>query len=143
MMEGMAIVLVNHVGEHVAGTVLTEGFVANTGATPRHLFPDHEAELIAKIEHQAVLLVVGQADEVGAHVADELHFLADLIVAHCGGEAGMVDVAVTVPRNGSTRRCACVELEGAMLDELDVARTPKRSSRLDWPAGVTSVTRQR
>ena len=52
-----------------------EDVVADAAAAPRNLFPDEDAESVAEIEHAARLLVVGEADEVCAHLLDELHLL--------------------------------------------------------------------
>jgi len=43
-----------------------------------------------QIEHQPVLLIVPQADKVRAHLVNELHLFAHQVVAHCGGDCGVV-----------------------------------------------------
>ena len=60
---------------------------------------------------------MGETDEVGAHVLDELHLLLDEIVGHGGGVAGVVFVAM----GSAEEEALAVELEGAVLDEFGVA----------------------
>ena len=60
---------------------------------------------------------MGEADEVDAHVFDELHLLFDEIVGHGGGVVRVVFVAV----GSAEEEAFAVELEGAVLDPLGVA----------------------
>jgi len=62
------------------------------------------------------LLIVGEADEVRAHIFDEVHFLSDQVVGHGGGVSGVVFVAV----GSAEQEALAVELEGAVLDPLGV-----------------------
>ena len=109
-------VLIDHVGEHIFG-VLLEGLAADAGAAPGGLLPDHQAELVAEVEDEAVLLVVGEADEVRAHGADEAELFADEVVGHGGGDACVVGMA----RGAAEEDTLAVELEWAVVDEFDVA----------------------
>ena len=105
--------------------VLLKRLAPDAGAAPRHFFPNHQTKLIAQVEHQAVLLVVGEADEVCAHLANQLHLLADQIVTHRRSHAGVVGMAL-----GAAQEYAfAVQLEGAMLDKLEAGGC--RSARRD------------
>src|ERR1035437_5694765 len=90
---GVIVMLVDHVREHIPDIAL-ERLVPHPGSAPRNLFPNQQAELIAQIEHQPILLVMRQPDEVGAHLADHLHFLAYQVVAHCGSHPCMIGMAM-------------------------------------------------
>ncbi len=109
----MVVMLVDHVGQH-RFSVLLEGLATDAGAAPRHLLPHHQAKLVAEVEDEAILLVVAEADEVCAHLLDELHLLAHNIVAHRSGESRVISVAVSAPK----KHALSVELERAMLHEL-------------------------
>ena len=54
-------VLVSFSRTHVLPVV-----VADASATPRNFFPDEQAELVAGVKDEAVLLVVSEANEVRA-----------------------------------------------------------------------------
>ncbi len=94
-----------------------ERVAADASAAPGDLFPDEDAEFVAEFEDAARLLVVCEADEVHAHVLDELHLLTDEVVGHRGCIAGVVFVAM----GAAQEEAFAIELEGAMFDELGVA----------------------
>ncbi len=96
---------------------LLEDVVADAAAAPGNLFPDEDAEPVAVLEHAARLLVVGETDEVRAHVLDELHLLVDEVVGHGGCVACVVFVAM----GSAEEESLAVELEGAVVDPLGVA----------------------
>ncbi len=113
----MVVVLGDHVAEHAASH-LFEGVVADSGAAPGDLLPNEDAETVAELEHAARLLVVSKADEVRAHILDELHLLVDEVVGHGGGVACVVFVAV----GSAEEEALAVELEGAVLDPLGMTQ---------------------
>ena len=86
-------------------------------ATPRSLFPNHQAKLIAQVQHQPVLLVVAETDKVCAHLADQLHLFAHLVVAHCGGHSRMVGMAL----RAAQQHPFAIQHEGTVFDKLNLA----------------------
>ena len=112
----MVVVLRDHVAQGAAAHLL-EDVVADAAAAPGNLFPHEQAEPVAELEHAARLLVVREADEVCAHVFDELHLLIEQVVGHGRSVAGVIFVAV-----GSRAIAALsVQLERSMVDEFGVA----------------------
>ena len=63
-------VLVSFSRTHVLPVV-----VADASATPRNFFPDEQAELVAGVKDEAVLLVVSEANEVRALLTSFVHTL--------------------------------------------------------------------
>src|ERR1039458_3178230 len=112
----VVVMLVDHVREHVF-RILLKGMIADAGAAPWRLFPNHESKLIAQVDHQPVLLVVAEADEVCAHVADQTHLFSYQFVAHCSSDSDMVGVAL----GAAEKNPFPVEIEGTVLDKLNVA----------------------
>ena len=92
----VVVVLVDHVRQH-ALRILLKGLAADPRATPRNLFPHHQAKFVAQFEHQPVLLVVGEPDKIRAHIADHPHLFTHLVVAHCCGHAGVVGMPLRAP----------------------------------------------
>ena len=88
--------LAYHVAEHPPGLSLI-CISAKPPTAPRNLFPDHYTEAVAQVEHEVGLLIVPQTDEVGAHVLDHLHLLADDIRSHCSTCTCMVLMTVRAP----------------------------------------------
>ncbi len=81
------------------------------------------------------LLIVREPDEVRAHLANQPHLFAHLLVGHRRGIARVVGVAMRTAQ----QHALAVQLERPMLDELEV-RMPKRSvAELLAPSAV-SVT---
>ena len=112
----MVVVLLDHVRQHVL-RILLKGCIADSGAAPGNLLPHHQAKLVAEIEHQAILLVMGEANKVRAHLADEMHLLPDLLVAHGCRNASVIGM----PMRSLQENSFAVELERPMLYEFDVA----------------------
>jgi len=109
-------VLVDHVSEHVL-RVLLKCFAPNAGAAPRNFFPNHETKLIAQLKHQPVLLIVGETDEVCAHLANQLHLLKNEIVTHCRSHDGMIGMTL-----GTAQECPfAVQPERTVLDKFKLA----------------------
>ena len=112
----MVDMLVDQVGQHAFG-VLLESRVAHPGAAPGSFLPHHQAELVAEIEDEAVLLVVREADEVRSHLANHREFLAHEVIGHRCGSSGVVCMA----RGAAEEYAGAVELERAVFDELKAA----------------------
>ena len=113
---GMVVVLRDHVAQGAAAHLL-EDVVADTAAAPGNLFPHEQAEAVAELEYTARLLVVREADEVCAHVFDELHLLIEQVVGHRRSVACVIFVAM----GSAQQQTLAVQLEGPMVDELSVA----------------------
>src|ERR1017187_4779965 len=112
---GMVAVLIDQVGQHGA-CLLLPFFTHNAGATPRRLFPNQDAQLIAEVKHDARLLVMAEANEICAHRLDELQFLAELGVRLSGGYTGVVHM----PLCAAQQHAFAIQFEGAVIDELRV-----------------------
>ncbi len=109
----MVVVLLDHVAQRPAAHLL-EDVVADAAAAPGNLLPHEDAESIAELKHATRLLVVGEANEVGSHLFDELHLLLDEVIGHPGRVTGVVFVAM-----GSAKEKAfAIKLERSMLDPL-------------------------
>ena len=113
----MITVLVDHVAQHAARLILVS-VAAEAPAGPGDLFPYQHSQLVAQVEHLARLLVVGQADEVGAHVLDEPHFFADEVFGHGGAQARVV----FVPRGAAQEQLFAIQMEDAVFGELEIAQ---------------------
>ena len=105
---------------------------ADAAAAPRRFFPHQQAKLVAEIEHQAVLLIMCEADEVRAHRLDELHLFADQVVGH----RARVARVVFVPMRAAQQQALAVQLERAVLAELEVANAEALRDRLDSCFGL-------
>ena len=64
------------------------------------------------------LLIVGQADEVGADVFDKLKFPADYVLGHGGGQAGVVFMAL----RAAQEELFSIQAENAMRREFEPAQ---------------------
>ena len=108
-------VLFDHVRQHVF-RILLKGGIADTGTAPGSFLPHHQTELVTQIEYQAILLVVGEANKVRTHVANQAHLFPDLVVAHRCGNAGVVGMPVCSLQENAF----AVEFEWPVLYEFDV-----------------------
>ncbi len=115
-MLGMVVVLRDHVAQRAAAHFF-EGVVSDARAAPGNLLPHEKTKAVAEFEYAARLLIMREADEVGADVLDELHLLGDQLIGHRGGIACMVFVAM----RSAQKETLSIQLEGAVLDELGVA----------------------
>ena len=108
-------VLFDHVRQHLL-RILLKRCIADSGTAPGCFLPHHQTELVAEIEYQAILLIVGEANKVRTHVADEMHLFPDLVVAHGCGDAGVVGMPVC----SLQQNAFAVELERPVLYKFDV-----------------------
>ena len=114
--RGVVVMLIDHVGKH-GFRVLLQCLVADAGAAPWRLFPNHQAQLVAQVEHQPILLVVREPDEVCAHLADHPHLFAHQVVAHRGSHACVVRVTM----RSAQQYTLAVQLKRPVLEEFDLA----------------------
>jgi hypothetical protein len=108
-------VLRDHIAQGAAAHLL-EDFVADATAAPGDLFPDENAKAIAELEDPPRLLVMGETNEVGTHLFNEVHLLLDEIVGHGCGVTGVIFVSM----RSAEEEAFSVELEGAMIDPFGV-----------------------
>ena len=90
---GVVAVLADHIGEHAA-CLFAVLLAAQSATAPRNLFPHQKPQLVAEAEDDFRLLVVAQADEVGAHCLDLLHFGNHHLFGEGGTYPGVVFVAM-------------------------------------------------
>ena len=80
---------------------------------------------------------MAEADEVGAHGLDQLHFGADKLVGFRGREAGVVHVAL----RAAEQQALAIQLEGPVIHKLRVANAEALLHGA-LAEGVVSVTLQ-
>jgi hypothetical protein len=90
----MVVVLRDHVAQGAAAHLL-ECFATNAPAAPGNLLPHKDAERITEFNDPPRLLVVGEANKVGAHVFDKAHLLLQLVVRHSRSVSSMILVTVS------------------------------------------------
>src|SRR6185369_13382775 len=105
--------LIDHVAQHAARLFLV-AVAAEAAATPRNLFPNEQAQLVAQIENRARLLKMAKTDEVCAEVFDQLHLFAHEILGHGRAEAGVIFMTL----RAANQQSLAVEFEWSVLDEL-------------------------
>ena len=98
--RGVVVMLVDHVAQHVAA-LLAESLSTESAPAPRDFLPHQQAKFIAEVEHKRSLLVVAQADEVGAHFFHERECLSNDCIRHCGRHAGVILVIMGSPEKES------------------------------------------
>src|SRR6185312_11014713 len=123
---GMIAVLVDGIRQLLAHHLFPV-VAADAAAAPRRFLPHQQAKLVAEIEHETVLLIVREADEVRAHRLDELHLFADQIIR----QGARVASVVFVPMRATQQQTLTVQLEWAMLDELEVTDAEALGHRLN------------
>ena len=111
----MVAVLRYHVGQHAAG-LLAVGVTAQSAPAPGDFFPDEEAQLVAQAQDDVRLLVVSQADEVGAQGFYLLHFALHQLLGQGGAPSGVVFVAVRAAK----QQAPAIEVERPVLLEAEV-----------------------
>jgi hypothetical protein len=109
--------LLDHELEQVAGVGAQRG-VATAGTAPGEFLPNDEAKFVAEIKHQLRLLIVGETDEVRAHVADHAQLAAGNVVGDGGGGPSVIFVTM----RAAQEKLFSVEEESAVLLKFEMAQ---------------------